>query len=224
MAGLPLPKSPPGCCWSWGCIIRWLRPLDGRASPNGRWRWNCWRHCPPRHCCWPIGSAGCAAFLAPAQAMCAVVGSHFLIRARSKYQGANPPAFEGWQPVGAPCRCAQKGNQRIIVQWMEVREIRARVQRPGFRPVHAAFVDQLARSRDRTRPSNWSNCMRNAGNTSCITGNSNASCAKPTSCKATPRKPAPRKSPPSSRASAPVGHSTSRRGRGANTSAARELY
>ncbi len=85
---------------------------------------------------------GCAAFLAPAQAMCARVGSHFLIRARSKIKVQTLRRLkDGSRLVRVPLQ--QKGNQRIIVQWLEVREIRARVQRPGFRPVQLRLWTSL---------------------------------------------------------------------------------
>jgi hypothetical protein len=85
---------------------------------------------------------GCAAFLAPAQAMCAKVGSHFLIRARSKIKVQTLQLLkDGSRLVRVPVQ--QKGNQRIIVQWLEVREIRARVQRPGFRPVQLRLWTSL---------------------------------------------------------------------------------
>ena len=64
--------------------------------------------------------------------MCAKVGSHFLIRARSKIKVQTRQRLpDGSRLVRVPVQ--QKGNQRIIVQWLQLREIRVRVQRPGFR-------------------------------------------------------------------------------------------
>jgi len=75
---------------------------------------------------------GCAAFLAAVQPVCAKVGSHFLIRARSKIKVQTRQRLpDGSRLVRVPVQ--QKGNQHIIVQWLELREIRVRVQRPGFR-------------------------------------------------------------------------------------------
>lgn len=75
---------------------------------------------------------GCAAFLASAQAECAKVGSHFLMRARSKIKVQTRQRLpDGSRLVRVPVQ--QKGNQRIIVQWLELREINVRVQRSGFR-------------------------------------------------------------------------------------------
>ncbi len=105
---------------------------------------------------------GCAAFLAPAQAMCARVGSHFLIRARSR-QGANPPAFEGWPAGWCACRCNKKAiNASLSSGWKCAKSARAS-SLPGFRPVQLRLWTKLARSRDRTIE--LVNCMRNAGNT-----------------------------------------------------------
>ena len=75
---------------------------------------------------------GCAAFIAAAWVACEKVGSHFLIRARTniKVQGGKR-CKDGSRLVRVPVR--QKGKPRVIVQWLELREIRVRVQRPGHR-------------------------------------------------------------------------------------------
>jgi hypothetical protein len=75
---------------------------------------------------------GCAPFLAAAQAACQKVGSHFLIRARANLRVQILKRFkDGSRLVRVPVR--QKGRPRIITQWLELREIRVRVQRPGHR-------------------------------------------------------------------------------------------
>ena len=75
---------------------------------------------------------GCAAFVAQAQAVCTKVGSHFLVRARSKIRVQTRRRFkDGSRLVWVPVQ--QKGNQHVIVQWLELREIRVRVQRAGHR-------------------------------------------------------------------------------------------
>jgi hypothetical protein len=75
---------------------------------------------------------GCAAFLAAAWAACATVGSHFLIRARTNIKVQGVRRFkDGSRRVRVPVR--QKGQPRVIVQWLELREIRVSVQRPGHR-------------------------------------------------------------------------------------------
>lgn len=85
---------------------------------------------------------GCAAFIASVQAKCAKVGSHFLIRARSKIHVQTLRSLkDGSRLVRVPVQ--QKGNQRIIVQWLQLREIRARVQRPGFRPIRLRLWTSL---------------------------------------------------------------------------------
>jgi len=75
---------------------------------------------------------GCAAFIAAARAACEKVGSHFLIRARTNIRVQVLKRFkDGSRLVRVPVR--QKGKPRVIVQWLELREIRVRVQRPGQR-------------------------------------------------------------------------------------------
>ena len=75
---------------------------------------------------------GCAAFVAAALAAGEKVGSHFLIRARTNIRAQTIKRFkDGSRRVRLPVR--QKGNPRVITQWLELREIRVRVQRPGFR-------------------------------------------------------------------------------------------
>lgn len=75
---------------------------------------------------------GCAAFAAAAQAACAQVGSHFLIRARTNVRVQTVKRFkDGSRLVRVPVR--QKGMPRVITQWLELREIRVQVQRPGHR-------------------------------------------------------------------------------------------
>jgi hypothetical protein len=75
---------------------------------------------------------GCAAFVAAAGAAGEQVGSHFLIRARTNIRGQGINRFkDGSRLVRLPLR--QKGKPRVIRQWLEVREIRVHVQRPGHR-------------------------------------------------------------------------------------------
>lgn len=75
---------------------------------------------------------GCAAFIAGAQAVCQKAGSHFLVRARSHIRvQILKRCTDGSRLVRVPVQ--QKGNQRVIVQWLELREIRVRVQRAGHR-------------------------------------------------------------------------------------------
>jgi hypothetical protein len=67
-----------------------------------------------------------------AWAACEKVGSHFLIRARTNVRVKVVKRFkDGSRLVRVPVR--QKGKPRVIVQWLELREIRVRVQRPGHR-------------------------------------------------------------------------------------------
>ena len=75
---------------------------------------------------------GCAAFVAVAGDACAAVGSHFLIRARTNIRVQTVRRLkDGSRLVRVPVR--QKGQPRLILRWLELREIRGRVQRPGHR-------------------------------------------------------------------------------------------
>jgi len=66
---------------------------------------------------------GCAAFVVAAQAACTKAGSHFLIRARTNIQAKTVKRFkDGSRLVRVPVR--QKGQPRVILQWLELREIR----------------------------------------------------------------------------------------------------
>ena len=75
---------------------------------------------------------GCAAFVAVAQAACEKVGSHFLIRARSNLRVEGLRRLkDGSRLVRVPVRA--QGVRHIVASWLELREIRVRVQRPGHR-------------------------------------------------------------------------------------------
>jgi len=75
---------------------------------------------------------GCAAFIAAAQAVCQKVGSQFLVRARSHIRVQTVKRFkDGSRLVRVPVQ--QKGRQHVIIQWLELREIRVSGQRPGHR-------------------------------------------------------------------------------------------
>lgn len=75
---------------------------------------------------------GCAAFAVEALRACTRVGSHFLIRARSNVKATVVKRYkDGSRLVRLPVR--QKGNPNRILQWLEVREIRVRVGRKGYR-------------------------------------------------------------------------------------------
>jgi len=76
---------------------------------------------------------GVAAFLVHARAACARVGSHFLIRAsRSTKPRVRSRLRDGTRVVAIAVR-ASRHNPTQIVDWLEVREIRVRVGRVGYR-------------------------------------------------------------------------------------------
>lgn len=75
---------------------------------------------------------GCAAFVAAVVPACERVGSHFLIRARTNIQAQTLRRYkDGSRRVRVPVR--QKGKPQVIVDWLELREIRVTGQRPGQR-------------------------------------------------------------------------------------------
>ncbi|MBU6410789.1 MAG: transposase [Verrucomicrobia bacterium] len=94
---------------------------------------------------------GCAAFVAAAQAACQKVGSHFLIRARSQARVQTVKRFkDGSRLVRLPVR--KKGQPRVIEQWLELREIRVRVQRPGHRPAELRLWTSLLNPKEAPAP------------------------------------------------------------------------
>jgi len=75
---------------------------------------------------------GVAAFVVHAQAACARVGSHFLLRAaRSTKPRVIKRLRDGTRVVQIALRARTRPTQ--ILEWLEVREIRVRVGRPGHR-------------------------------------------------------------------------------------------
>jgi hypothetical protein len=76
---------------------------------------------------------GVAAFVAPARAACARVGSHFLLRAgRATKPRVVRRLADGSRLIQIALRARQRPNP--ILEWLEVREIRVRVGRRGHRP------------------------------------------------------------------------------------------
>jgi hypothetical protein len=75
---------------------------------------------------------GVVAFALAAQGACRRVGSHFLLRAsRTVKPRMHARLADGSRLVGLPVRAPRNPNR--IVEWLEVREIRVRVARPGHR-------------------------------------------------------------------------------------------
>lgn len=76
--------------------------------------------------------AGCAAFAAEALRACRRVGSHFLFRARTQIKVQVVRRFkDGSRLVRVPVR--KKGQPRVILEWLELREIRVQLHRKGHR-------------------------------------------------------------------------------------------
>jgi hypothetical protein len=76
--------------------------------------------------------SGCAAFAAQASRACQRVKSHFLFRARTQIQARVVRRFkDGSRLVRIPVR--KKGQWNVILEWLELREIRVQLHRKGHR-------------------------------------------------------------------------------------------
>lgn len=76
--------------------------------------------------------SGCAAFAAEALRACQRVSSHFLFRARTNIKVQVVKRFkDGSRLVRVPVR--KKGQRSVIVEWLELREIRVQLRRKGYR-------------------------------------------------------------------------------------------
>jgi len=116
--------------------LGWHNPLAAAIGRGGQSEWalalELLAQLPARALLLADRLHGCAAFVAVAQPVCDKAGSHFLVRARSKIRVQTVKRFkDGSRLVRVPVQ--QKGNQRVIVQWLELREIRVIVQRSGHR-------------------------------------------------------------------------------------------
>lgn len=86
--------------------------------------------------------SGCSAFAAPALRACQRVGSYFLFRARAPIKVKTGRRFkDGSRLVRVPLR--QKGQPRVILEWLERREIRVRLHRKGFRSTELRWWTSL---------------------------------------------------------------------------------
>jgi len=85
---------------------------------------------------------GCPAFVAPLQAICERVGSHFLIRAQSVVKGRVLRGLrDGSRVLELPLRRPQRPVPEMTS--LTVREIRARIGRPGYRPTEVRLWTSL---------------------------------------------------------------------------------
>ncbi len=85
---------------------------------------------------------GCARFAAALLEACRRVGSHLLLRARSNVKVQRLKRFkDGSWLVRVPVR--KKGHPNLIEQWLELREIRVRVGRKGFRTLELRLWTSL---------------------------------------------------------------------------------
>lgn len=78
--------------------------------------------------------SGCAAFAVHAVRACQRVKSHFLFRARTQIKAQVVRRFkDGSRLVRIPVR--KKGHRTVILEWLEVREIRVKLHRKGFKSI-----------------------------------------------------------------------------------------
>ena len=78
--------------------------------------------------------SGCAAFAAQALRACQRRSSHFLFRARTQIKVQVVRHFkDGSRLVRIPVR--KKGQRSVVLEWLELREIRAQLHRKGFKSV-----------------------------------------------------------------------------------------
>jgi Transposase DDE domain len=85
---------------------------------------------------------GCAPFAAALAAACQRVGSHFLLRARMEIKPQIVKRLrDGSRLIRVPVR--ERGRRGHILEWLQVREIRVRVGRPGARSSHLRLWTSL---------------------------------------------------------------------------------
>ena len=111
-------------------------PLAAAIARHGESEWalaqRLLAHLPPRALLLGDRLYGVAAFVVHARAVCARVGSHFLLRAsRSTTPRVVTRLGDGTRLVQVALRA--RHNPTRIIEWLEVREIRVRVGRPGYR-------------------------------------------------------------------------------------------
>ena len=92
-------------------------------------------------------------------------------------------------------RCARGTSPTRILEWLEVREIRVRVGRPGHRAARAAVVDQSGRPADGARARTRAALCAALGARTVFPGTEAARCARPTCSRVTPSKRRRKKSP-----------------------------
>jgi len=112
-------------------------PLAAAVGHQGQSEWELslglLSHLPEKSLLLADRLSGCAAFAAPALRACQRVGSHFLFRARTQIKvKVVRRDKDGSRLVRVPVR--QKGRPRVILEWLELREIRVQLHRKGHRP------------------------------------------------------------------------------------------
>ena len=109
---------------------------------------------------------GVAAFVGPARAACARVGSHFLLRAGRDDQATGAsvawPMAREWSTSPSA-----RATDPAILEWLEVREIRVRVGRAGAPRRTSCGCGPACSTRAQPPRSTSRSSMPSAGNTSC---------------------------------------------------------
>jgi hypothetical protein len=111
-------------------------PLAAAIGPQGQSEWelslSLLARLPKKALLLADRLSGCAAFAAQALRACQRVGSQFLFRVRTQIQVQEVRRLkDGSRLVRVPVR--KKGQPRVILDWLELREIRVQLHRKGFR-------------------------------------------------------------------------------------------
>src|SRR5438128_6309299 len=111
-------------------------PVAAAIGRDGQSEWELARslvaQLPPRALVLADRLYGCAPFAAQLAVACQRVGSHFLLRARTDIKPrVITPLHDGSRLIRVPVR--EPTRRAHILHWLELREIRVRVGRPGHR-------------------------------------------------------------------------------------------
>ena len=127
--------------------VGWHNPLAAAIGRHGQSEWRLSQgllaQLPGRALLLADRLYGCAAFAAEACVACQRVGSHFLMRARTNIKPQILHRFADGSRLIRVTVYEKRGRQSRPASTLEVREIRARVGRPGYRTVEVRLWTSL---------------------------------------------------------------------------------
>jgi len=127
--------------------VGWHNPLAAAIGRHGQSEWRLSHELlaqlPGRALLLADRLYGCAAFAANAWAACQRVGSHFLMRARTNIKPQVLHRLSDGSRLIRVTVYEKRGRQSRPASTLQVREIRARVGRPGHRPVELRLWTSL---------------------------------------------------------------------------------